>query len=139
MSTEQVTPRFRVTLTRSGDRLRLEAFAQPSGKPIGARETSLPADLDATGCARALQLVARRLDRAAVRGEDLHALLDDLARVRLNRAGVVAMPRSVRRAPSAPNTNTRGDKRGTQRGSTMGGADHKGRASRHPSRKTSGR
>jgi hypothetical protein len=71
-------------------------------------------------------------------GEDLDALMDDLARVRLNRAGVAVMPRSVRRAPAAPNTNTRGDKRGTLRGSTMGGADHKGPASRHPSRKSAG-
>jgi hypothetical protein len=139
MSAEHATARFRVTLTESGDRLRLEAFAQPDGEPVGARETGLPADLDAGGRARALQLVARRLDQAAVREEDLDALMDDLARVRLNRAGVVAMPRSVRRAPAAPNTNTRSDKRGTLRGSTMGGADHKGPASRHPSRKTQSR
>jgi hypothetical protein len=136
MSSEHATARFRVTLTESGERLRLEAFAQTNGQSVGARETGLPADLDASGRSRALQLVARRLDQAVVRGEDLDSLMDDLARVRVNRAGVVAMPRSVRRAPAAPNTNTRGDKRGTQRGSTMGGADHKGPASRHPSRKT---
>jgi hypothetical protein len=139
MSVEHLTARFLVTLTPSADRLRLEAFAQPGGEPVGARDTALPVDLDATGCTRALQLVARRLDQAAVRGEDLGALMDDLARVRLNRAGVAVMPRSVRRAPAAPNTNTRGDKRGTLRGSTMGGADHKGPASRHPSRKSQGR
>lgn len=110
MSAEHATARFRVTLTESGDRLRLEALAQPDGEPVGARETGLLADLDAGGRARALQLVARRLDRAVVRDEDLDALMDGLARVRLNRAGVVAMPRSVRRAPAALNTNTRGDK-----------------------------
>jgi hypothetical protein len=86
-----------VTLTESGDRLRLEAFAQPNGESVGARETGLPADLDSSGRARALQLVARRLDRAVVRDEDLDALMDD------------------------------------------GGADHKGPAGRHPSRKTPGR
>jgi hypothetical protein len=31
MSAEHATARFRVTLTESGDRLRLEAFAQPNG------------------------------------------------------------------------------------------------------------
>jgi len=69
-----------VTLTESGDRLHFEAFAQPNGESVGARETGLPADLDSSGRARALQLVARRLDRAVVRDEDLDALMDDLAR-----------------------------------------------------------
>ncbi|CAN5620918.1 hypothetical protein BH23CHL10_BH23CHL10_12540 [soil metagenome] len=67
MSAEHATARFRVTLTEPGDRLRLEALAQPNGEPVGARETRLPADLDVDGRARALQLAARRLDRAAGR------------------------------------------------------------------------
>lgn len=96
----------------------------PNGDRVGEpRLTRLPAPLEAKAEKRALLAIVRRLDTAVARGENPADLLDEVALVRLNRAGAVLLPRSVRSAPARPNAGRRSDKRGVTRAQTMNRAD----------------
>ena len=97
----------------NGDRL---------GEP---RETGLPNTLDDAGQKRALLAIVRRLDTATARGEDVSALLDQVALIRLNRAGAVILPRSARATPARQAAGRRSDKRGVTRAQTMNRADRR--------------
>jgi hypothetical protein len=113
----------RLVATDHGLRLDVRTIG---GDRIGEpRATGLPSSLDAAGQKRALLAIVRRLDTATARGEDMSGLLDQVALIRLNRAGAVILPRSARSTPARQAAGRRSDKRGVTRAQTMDRADRR--------------
>jgi hypothetical protein len=124
MTSEMTGTHVVVRLVATDAGMRLDARTTSGDRLGDPRDTRLPSSLEPAGQKRALLAIVRRLDTAHARGEDLSGVLDQVALIRLNRAGAVIMPRSAKRAPARLSANRRSDKRGVTRGQTMDGADH---------------
>lgn len=106
-------------LTATDEGIRLDARTT-SGDRLGEpRLTRLPKPLSTIDEKKALSKIVQRLDMGVRRGEEMGEVLDDVALIRLNRAGAVLMPRSSRSAPAREVANNRSDRRA---GHTIGPA-----------------